>query len=194
MSETRRGRGPYPPEFRRRAVELYRSSGKGLKAIAEELGIADESLRSWNKQFEVDRRARAAQLGRAWAGQLPPGGIDLFPGVRSEGSKNSGVAFGLLSETGDLVVVVVLVALAGLVAAMLASRRLGNSAAAAGCVLGGGIANLGDRLGDGAVTAFIDIGAWPSFNLADTALTVGVVWWVSATARGQAEHGASRCI
>ena len=126
--------------------------------------------------------------------RLAPGGIDLFPGVRFEGSKNSGVAFGLLSETGDLVVVVVLVALAGLVAAMLASRRLGNSAAAAGCVLGGGIANLGDRLGDGAVTAFIDIGAWPSFNLADTALTVGVVWWVSATARGQAEHGASRCI
>jgi transposase len=51
---SRRGRAPYPPEFRREAVELYRSSGKGLKAIAEELGIAVESLRSWNKQFEVD--------------------------------------------------------------------------------------------------------------------------------------------
>ena len=53
MSE-RRGRRPYPPEFRRRAVELYRSSDKGLKQIAEELGIAVESLRSWNKRFEVD--------------------------------------------------------------------------------------------------------------------------------------------
>ena len=53
MSE-RRGRGPYPAEFRRRAVELYRSSDRGLKQIAEELGIAVESLRSWNKQFEVD--------------------------------------------------------------------------------------------------------------------------------------------
>lgn len=53
MSE-RRGRGPYPRELRRRAVELYRSSDRGLKQIAEELGIAVESLRSWNKQFEVD--------------------------------------------------------------------------------------------------------------------------------------------
>lgn len=54
MSDGRRGGRAYPPEFRRRAVELYRSSDKGLKAIAEELGIAVESLRSWNKQYEVD--------------------------------------------------------------------------------------------------------------------------------------------
>lgn len=125
---------------------------------------------------------------------LPAGGIDLFPGARFEPGENSGVAFGVLSETGDLVVVVALVALAGLVAAMRASRRLGNSAVAAGCVLGGGIANLADRLGDGAVTDFIDVGVWPSFNLADTALTVGVVWWFLAAARGQAADGAGHCI
>ncbi len=51
----KRGRGrAYPPEFRREAVELYRSSGKSLRVIAEELGISIESLRSWNKQREVD--------------------------------------------------------------------------------------------------------------------------------------------
>jgi transposase-like protein len=53
MKNGRRGRA-YPPEFRREAVELYRSSGKSLRVIAEELGIAVESLRAWNKQFEVD--------------------------------------------------------------------------------------------------------------------------------------------
>ena len=47
MSETR------PPEFRRRAVELYRSSGRSLKTIAEELVVGVESLRPWNKQFET---------------------------------------------------------------------------------------------------------------------------------------------
>lgn len=50
----RRSRAPYPPQFRREAVELYRSSGRSLKTVAEELGIAVESLRSWNKQFEID--------------------------------------------------------------------------------------------------------------------------------------------
>ena len=51
----KRGRGrAYPPEFRREAVELYRSSGKSLRTIAEELGISIESLRSWSKQQEVD--------------------------------------------------------------------------------------------------------------------------------------------
>ena len=54
MPETRRGRAPYPPEFRREAVQLYRSSGKSLRVIAGELGVSVESIRAWNKQFEVD--------------------------------------------------------------------------------------------------------------------------------------------
>jgi transposase len=54
MGEVRRGRPPYPAEFRRRAVELYRSSGESLKMVAAELGVSTESLRAWNKQFEVD--------------------------------------------------------------------------------------------------------------------------------------------
>ena len=42
----RRGRGPYSQEFKREAVELYRRSGKSIKQVAEELGIAGESLRA----------------------------------------------------------------------------------------------------------------------------------------------------
>lgn len=55
---TRRGRGPYPPEFRREAVELYRTSGESLAKVSGELGIAIESLRSWVKQAEVDAGER----------------------------------------------------------------------------------------------------------------------------------------
>src|SRR4051795_4407322 len=49
-----RGRRPYPPEFKREAVELYRRSGKSLQVVAGELGVAGESLRAWTKQHAVD--------------------------------------------------------------------------------------------------------------------------------------------
>jgi transposase len=47
-------RPPYSPEFRAEAVRLYRSSGRGLKRISEELGIAHESLRRWDRQDAID--------------------------------------------------------------------------------------------------------------------------------------------
>jgi transposase len=45
---------PYPPEFRREAVALYRSSGRSLKEIAHDLGVSSESLRIWVKQSAID--------------------------------------------------------------------------------------------------------------------------------------------
>jgi transposase len=48
----------YPPEFKREAVELYRSSEKSIPKIAEELGIADESLRRWIRQYQIDEGER----------------------------------------------------------------------------------------------------------------------------------------
>ena len=45
---------PYPPEFRREAVELYRRAGKSLNEIAADLGVSSESLRVWAKPADVD--------------------------------------------------------------------------------------------------------------------------------------------
>ena len=45
---------PYPPEFRREAVELYRRSGRPLTVIARDLGVATESLRIWVRRAAVD--------------------------------------------------------------------------------------------------------------------------------------------
>jgi transposase len=52
---------PYPPEFRREAVELVRFSGRPLREIARDLGVTEQSLRNWTKQAEVDA-GRAAGL------------------------------------------------------------------------------------------------------------------------------------
>jgi len=45
---------PYPPEFRREAVELVRGSGRPLREIAVDLGISTETLRMWVRQADVD--------------------------------------------------------------------------------------------------------------------------------------------
>ena len=48
-----RTRPPYPPEFRRQAVELVRS-GTPIKQAAADLGVSEQTLRSWRRQDDVD--------------------------------------------------------------------------------------------------------------------------------------------
>lgn len=48
----------FPTEFKEEADRLYRSSGKGFREIAEGLGIAPETLRSWVVRVEIDAGRR----------------------------------------------------------------------------------------------------------------------------------------
>ena len=48
----------YPPEFKREAVRLYRSSEKSIPKVAEDLGMASEPLRRRIKQCEIDEGGR----------------------------------------------------------------------------------------------------------------------------------------
>lgn len=45
----------YAPEFKREAIRLYRSSGKSIPKIAEELSIAGESVR-WGRREGPESR------------------------------------------------------------------------------------------------------------------------------------------
>jgi transposase len=48
-----RTRPPYPPQFRREAVELLRS-GVALKQVAADPGVSEQTLRNWRRQEDVD--------------------------------------------------------------------------------------------------------------------------------------------
>jgi transposase len=59
-----RTKPPYPPEFRRQAVELV-LAGRTVKDVAESLGCSDQSLHNWVKRHQFDRRERDDELSSA---------------------------------------------------------------------------------------------------------------------------------
>src|SRR5262245_33420991 len=58
MGAPRNPQKPYPDEFKREAVELYRRAGRPLSEVASDLGVASESLRSWVRQAGIDAGVR----------------------------------------------------------------------------------------------------------------------------------------
>jgi signal peptidase II len=99
----------------------------------------------------------------------------LFIGIKLVHVRNTGVAFSLFSGGGTVVLVITLVAL-GLLSAYLARRpERAWLWLPTGLLIGGALGNLIDRLAHGAVTDFIKFPLWPAFNVADIAITFGVL-------------------
>jgi signal peptidase II len=101
--------------------------------------------------------------------------VDLFGPFSLHHVENSGIAFGLFSSQTTVVIAITAVAVTLMVWFFARSgRRHPVLPVALGLVLGGSIANLIDRVRLGRVTDFLDLEAWPAFNLADTFIVVGV--------------------
>jgi transposase len=49
---------PYPPEFRREAVQLTRTAERSIAQVARDLGVSNQTLRNWIKQADVDSGKR----------------------------------------------------------------------------------------------------------------------------------------
>ncbi len=119
----------------------------------------------------IDQAAKAVVEDQLVIGQhvdvLGPLGLTL--------SHNDGVAFGLAGGAGVPLVLVTLVALS--VVAYLFARNPTRPWmwVACGLLAGGAIGNLVDRVHADAVTDFVDLPPWPPFNLADVAITAGVL-------------------
>ena len=110
----------------------------------------------------------------------------LLPGVTLVHAQNSGIAFSLLtgSDVGVIIVTLVVVALVLAYFARQGERR--GIWLACGLIVGGALGNLADRLRAGLVTDFIKLPHWPAFNLADTAITLGVLTLLIVVGRGGA--------
>lgn len=98
----------------------------------------------------------------------------VFPGVQIVHVLNRGVAFGALSGK-SVVMVVVLVALAGLIVWFVLHSTRPYVWIPTGMLLGGALGNIIDRVTEGAVTDFVKIPLWPAFNVADVSITFGVL-------------------
>jgi signal peptidase II len=108
--------------------------------------------------------------------QLVPGEqVDVLGPLSLTLAHNRGVAFGLAGGAGVPLILVTLVAL-GVVGYLFARdpARPGMWIAA-GLLAGGAIGNLADRVRAGEVTDYVDVLSWPPFNLADMAITAGVL-------------------
>ena len=94
---------------------------------------------------------------------------------------NRGAAFGILPSGGVVFVVVAFLVLGGLVLCYPRLRCAGLSTVLSLALISGGtVGNLVDRLRFGYVVDFIDLRWWPVFNVADSAICVGVglLMWV----------------
>lgn len=129
----------------------------------------------------------------------PPRLIPVMPSFNLTLGFNRGVSFGMLRDTlGDTPWVMVVVSL-GIVAAMAVwLRRAGSllEALGLGAIIGGALGNVADRARLGGVVDFLDFYGdrwhWPTFNVADIALTTGVACvLLDALLEGRRKAGSS---
>ena len=111
----------------------------------------------------------------------PPRVIEVFSWFNLVPVWNTGISFGMLADYSDwmpgiisgLTIIISLVLLAWLFVAVSVSIKLALS-----LILGGAVGNIIDRIRFGAVIDFVDIHFfdfhWPAFNIADSAITIGV--------------------
>lgn len=119
----------------------------------------------------LDQVAKQAVLARLARGRS----VDVFFGVELTNTRNTGVAFGALQGGGELVAILIGVSLALLVGYFARNAARPWLWLPVGLLMGGALGNLADRAREGAVIDFIDLPAWPAFNLGDVAIVVGVL-------------------
>ena len=89
--------------------------------------------------------------------------------------QNTGSAFGLFAGFTNFLIIASLIGLA-LILYFFVKQASANLFVriAVGLIVGGAVGNLIDRVKDGFVVDFISVGWWPAFNVADSAISIGM--------------------
>lgn len=88
---------------------------------------------------------------------------------------NKGAAFGFFeSYTNILIILNIFIVMLLIIFIIFKPIKTLIAGVIVGLLLGGSIGNLIDRIRLGAVIDFIDLTIWPAFNIADSALVIGI--------------------
>ena len=131
-----------------------------LPLVLVPLVVGLDQLTKWIIRLSLDR-------GDEWPGDWL---------VRIVHVTNNGAAFGMLQDSGPLLLITGLIGVAGIVIYFF---NLGSGEpllrVGLALMLGGALGNLIDRVANGRVVDFIKFPNFPAFNVADSAITIGVV-------------------
>ena len=119
----------------------------------------------------VDQAAKAVVEAELVPGEQ----VDVLGPLGLTLSHNRGVAFGLAGGAGVGLVLTTVAALALIGYLFARNPTRPGMWVATGLLAGGALGNLVDRVRADQVTDFVEVGSWPPFNLADVAITCGVV-------------------
>jgi signal peptidase II len=143
----------------------------------------------WTRWLWISAAVVAADLAtKAWVSRAFVRGevLEVTPFFNLVLTHNTGAAFSFLAGAGGWqrwFFTAIAVAISAVIVVVL-SRNRGDAwiSAALALVLGGALGNLYDRLTLGEVVDFVQLHAagyyWPAFNVADSAITVGVAFLV----------------
>lgn len=119
--------------------------------------------------FGADRLSKGLIMDR-----LPEGtNVPLIFFFHLTRVNNTGAAFGIFRDSGGLLVATSVFCI-GLLCVMILRRQSSLTSVATSLILGGALGNLYDRLLYGYVVDFLDFRVWPVFNVADSAISVGI--------------------
>ena len=110
---------------------------------------------------------------------MPHEAVDVLPFLRIVNVQNEGAAFGLFTSLGNNFFIIISFVAIILIVIYISRIKGRLELFSISLILGGAVGNLIDRLTVGKVVDFIDffVGKWhwPAFNVADSALTVGII-------------------